>query len=135
MKQSYFVILLILMMLPLCALPILSPADGFVAGRIRVPKADVHAEFTMISHGLDCGCCGMLYNGGIVYTTADMSAVQLYDTGFFVTVDEDSQALECVEIVPCIRVGKYLIGWRGVVKPQGDVLVFSRSRAYRFTML
>ena len=77
----------------------------------------------------------MLYNGGIVHTTADLSAVQLYDMACLITVDEDSMAMECVEITPCLRLGSTLIGWRGVIRPEGDVLVFSGGRAYRFIRL
>lgn len=134
MKRSLFLIILILLMLPICVLPILLPAQH-VAGHIIIPAADIRAEVMTASHGSDCGCCGMLWQGGIVTTTADLYTVQLYDTACLITVDDDSMALECVEIIPCLRVGRWLIGWRGVIRPEGDVLVVSGSRVYRFARL
>ncbi len=134
MKRSVFLTILMLLMLPLLMLPILD-RDMHVAGHIRIPAADISAEVMTASHGSDCGCCGMLWQGGIVTTTADLSTVQLYDTACLITVDEDSMALECVEITPCLRLGSTLIGWRGVILPEGDVLVVSRGRAYRFIRL
>lgn len=134
MKRWVFVTLPLTLMLPLIVLPILLP-EQHIAGHIIIPAADIRAEFMTASHGSDCGCCGMLWQGGIVTTTADLSAVQLYDMACLITVDEDSMALECVEITPCIRVGTCLIGWRGVILPQGDVLVVSGSRVYRLIRL
>lgn len=134
MKRWVFVTLLILLMLPLLMLPILD-RDMHLAGHILIPAADIRAEVMTASHGSDCGCCGMLWQGGIVTTTADLSAVQLYDTACLITVDGDSMALECVEITPCLRVGRWLIGWRGVILPEGDVLVVSGGRVYRWARL
>lgn len=134
MKRSLFLIILILLMLPICVLPLLLPAQH-LSGHILIPAADIRAEVMTASHGSDCGCCGMLWQGGIVTTTADLSAVQLYDTACLITVDEDSMALECVEITPCLRLGSTLIGWRGVLRPEGDVLVVSGGRVYRFIRL
>ena len=134
MKRWVFVALLLTLMLPLLVLPILD-RDMHVAGHIRIPAADISAEVMTASHGSDCGCCGMLWQGGIVTTTADLSTVQLYDTACLITVDDDSMAMECVEITPCLRLGSTLIGWRGVLLPEGDVLVFSGGRAYRWIRL
>ena len=151
MKTWGFVTLLLLLMLPLTALPLLSPAElppsspdgdatslgegGFVAGRIRIPAADIHAEVMTASHGSDCGCCGTLWQGGIASTTADLSAVQVDDMAELVTVDGDRLVLECVAVEPCVRVGRWLIGWRGVIRAQGDVLVYSGGSVYRFVRL
>lgn len=134
MKRSLFLIILILLMLPICVLPILLPAQH-VAGHIIIPAADIRAEVMTASHGSDCGCCGMLWQGGIVTTTADLYTVQLYDTACLITVDDDSMAMECVKIIPCLRFGRWLLGWRGVILPEGDVLVVSGSRVYRFARL
>lgn len=134
MKRWVFVTLLLTLMLPLILLPILD-RDMHVAGHILIPAADIRAEVMKASHGSDCGCCGMLWQGGVVTTTADLTAVQLYDTACLITVDEDSIALECVEITPCLRFGSTLIGWRGVLRPEGDVLVVCGGRVYRFIRL
>lgn len=136
MKRWVFVVSLLLFASAL-TVPILLDAQPSqrLAGHILIPAADIRAEVVKASHGSACGCCGMLYNGGIVHTTADLSAVQLYDMACLITVDGDSMALECVEIIPCLRVGRWLIGLQGVILPEGDVLVVSRSRVYRFARL
>lgn len=132
MKRSAFVTLLVLFMLPVVVLPLLPTADGFVAGKMRI--GDIRAEI-MTTHGAGCGCCPALWNGGIATTTADLSNVRLYDMADIITLDGGHYVMECVEIVPCIRVGRWLIGWRGVVKVQGDIIVYSAGKAYRFTRL
>lgn len=108
------------------------PHWGNVCGRIRT--GDIRADL-MTDHEADCVCCPVLWNGGIVSTAEDLSSVKLYDMADVRTLDGGHYVLECVEIIPCIRVGKYLIGWRGVIKANGDVLVYSAGKAYRFTML
>ena len=134
MKHWVFVTILLALMLQLIVLPILPP-DPHVAGDILIPAADIRAEVMTASHGPACGCCGMLWQGGIVTTTADLSTVQLYDLACLITGDGDSMALECVEIISCLRVGRWLIGLQGVILPEGDVLVVSGSRVYRFARL
>jgi len=136
MKRWIFVALLLLFATAL-TVPIMLDAQPslHLAGEILIPAADIRAEVMTASHGSDCGCCGMLWQGGIVTTTADLSAVQLYDMACLITVDGDSMALECVEIAPCLRVGRWLVGWWGVIQPEGDVLVVSGSRVYRFARL
>lgn len=134
MTQKGFAIALVLLMLPLIVLPLLSPTQ-YVAGRIRIPAADIHAEVMTASHGPDCGCCGVLWQGGVAYTTADLSGVKVYDTAELVTVDGDRMVLECVEVVSCLRVGSTLIGWRGILRAEGDVLLVSGGKAYRFVRL
>lgn len=135
MKQHTFVILLILLMLPLCALPILIRDTGDTVGRIRIPEQDITAWATMPMHEPDCGCCPSLWNGGIIYTDADLSTVRLYDTMNLYVFDGSRHVMECVEITPCIRVGGWLIGWRGVVRAKGDIIVYSAGKAHRFTRL
>lgn len=105
-----------------------------VCGRIRISTRDIHAEM-LAEHGVDCGCCPSLWNGGVTSTTADLSTVSLYDMADIVTLDGGHYVLECMEIVPCIRVGNLLVGWRGVIKVQGDIIVYSAGKAYRFTRL
>lgn len=106
--------------------------EGYVCGRIRA--GDIHAEVHTINEA-PCDCCPILWNGGIATTTTDLSDVRLYDMADVVTLDGGHYVLECVEIIPCIRVGRWLIGWRGVVKTQGDIIVYSAGKAYRLTRL
>lgn len=136
MKRWVFVALLLLFAVAM-TVPILLDAQPslHLTGHILIPAADIRAEVMTASHGPACGCCGVLWQGGIVTTTADLSTVQLYDTACLITVDGDSMALECVEITPCLRVGRWLIGWQGVIRPEGDVLVVSGSRVYRLIRL
>lgn len=134
MKRSAFLTFLILTMLPLIALPLLD-RGRYVAGRIRIPVADISAEVLTASCGSDCGCCGVLWQGGVVTTTSDLSAVQIDDTAYLTTVDGERSVLECVEITPCLRVGNTLIGWRGILQSDGDVLIVSGSRVYRWARL
>lgn len=110
----------------------LSPDDGCVAGRIRI--GDIHAEI-YTSHGAACDCCPALWNGGIATTPADLSSVQVGDWADIKTLDGGHYVGECVEVIPCIRVGRWLIGWRGVVKAEGDIIVYAKGRAYRFVRL
>lgn len=105
-----------------------------VCGRIRISTRDIRAEL-MAEHGVDCGCSPSLWNGGVAHTDADLSPVQLYDMAEVYTLDGGHYVLECVEIIPCIRVGRWLIGWRGVVKAQGDIIVYNAGKAYRLTRL
>lgn len=132
MKQRTFILILTLLMLPLCALPLLSPDDGYVCGRIRIGDtlAEIHT-----THGPSCDCCPAMWNGGIVTTTADLSSVRLQDWADVVTLDGGHYVGECVEIIPCVLVGKWLIGWRGVVKTEGDILIYTVYKAYRFVRL
>ena len=132
MKRGVFIALLVMIMLPLIALPLLDAPEWSVAGRIRT--GDIRAEIMTIP-GTSCDCCPALWNGGIVRTNADMTPVQLYDMADVVTLDGGHYVMECVEIIPCIRVGRWLIGWRCVVKAQGDIIVYNAGKAYRLTRL
>lgn len=131
MKVVVFAIIavaILAMVVPL----MLSSADSYVAGRIRT--GDIRAEVHTISEA-PCDCCPLLWNGGIATTPADLSAIRLYDMADVVTLDGGHYVLECVEIIPCIRVGRWLIGWHGVVKAQGDIIVYNAGKAYRLTRL
>lgn len=129
--MKHIIVLIILVAL---ALPLFAPGGREVVGRIRITSADLSAELygTPVA---DCGCCPILWNGGIVSTLADLSPVQVGDMAKVTTLDGGRYVLECAEIVPCIRFGCYLVGWRGVVSADGDIIVFSAGRAYRFIWL
>ena len=113
----------------LCALP---RPPTFHAGTMRL--GDVLADLMTTTHG-ECDCCAPLWGGGIATTTADMSCVRVDDTATIRLLDGSRLVLECVEIVPCIRLGRWLIGWQGAIEPQGDVLIYSGGYAYRMTRL
>lgn len=123
MKQRAFVALLIAIMMPLVVLPLLDVDGLSVYGYIRIPSADVRAEVFYTAHGESCGCCGALWNGGIASVKADMSAVCIGDMVDMRSLDGEHLVLECVEMVDCIRVGRWLISWRGIMHPDGDVLL------------
>lgn len=131
--------LLCLLSALLCAQPgtvmTTSPtAPGPVVGALCIPAAGVKAELRLIHE--DCACCGLgLWGGGVVdMPGADLSAVQIGDRAY-VEQGELSLVLECVEVLEGLRVGNTLIGWRGVVRSDGDVLIFDGNRVYRFVVL
>lgn len=130
MKRGIFLTLLTLLLLPLIVLPLLS-VDAAVAGEIKIPTAGIWAEF-MTADMPVCDCCPALWNGGVATTTADLSSVQVWDVADLRTLDGGHLVLECVEILPCIRVGRWLIGWRGIIRTEGDVLLVSGNSVYRF---
>lgn len=129
--MKHIIVLIILVAL---ALPLFLPVTGDVVGRIRIPSADLSAELYG-THVADCGCCPALWNGGIVSTLADLSPVEVGDMAKVTTLDGGRYVLECAEIVPCIRWGRWLLGWRGVIRANGDVLIVSGGKVYRWIML
>lgn len=138
MKRSVFLTILILLLLPLIVLPLLSPSEStalgdgsFACGRISIPERGIWAEF-MTADMPVCDCCPALWNGGVATTAADLSSVQVWDVADLRTLDGGHLVLECVEILPCIRVGRWLIGWRGIIRTEGDVLLVSGNSVYRF---
>ena len=132
MKERTFVALLILVMLPVLVLPLFDTADGPACGSIRIPAAGLTANVYYIHQPQTCGCCGMLWNGGQVDIKEDVSAVRIYDVADMTTIDGTHHVLECVEIVSCIRVGRWLIGWSGVLRTNGDVLLCTSANRWPF---
>lgn len=118
--------------LALIAPLMLSSADNYVAGKIRI--GGIRAEVHTVNEA-PCDCCPILWNGGIATTTADLSAIRLYDIADIVTLDGGHYVLECVEIIPCIQVGGCLVGWQGVIRTKGDIILYDAYKAYRFTRL
>lgn len=139
MKRWVFVALLLLFV-SVMTVPVLLESQPLmsVAGRIRIPAADISAEVMTASHGSDCGCCGVLWNGGIAYTTADLSGVQMDDKAELITVDGDRLVLEFVGMTHCLKIGNVLIG---NTRANGDVLLCDRAgntlfvRVFRFVRL
>lgn len=120
---------ILVLVIILCALP--RPPTCY-AGVLRMD--DIIADLMTTTHG-ECDCCAPLWGGGIATTTADMSSVRVDDTATIRLLDGSRLVLECVEIVLCIRMGRWLVGWQGVIEPRGDVLIYSGGRAYRMTRL
>ena len=123
MKRNFLFILIIL--LPMIVLPLLSPHQQYVAGRIRIPARGISAEvYTYQQEPLD----GMssLWNGGKVTTKQDLSSVQVGDMAHLYTMEGEHLVLECVDIRK---------GWGLFAKPQGDVIIINQKWVYRFTRL
>lgn len=137
MKRWVFVVLLLLFVSVLTVPVLLASQQPLsVAGRISIPSADIHAEVMTASHGSDCGCCGVLWQGGVAYTTADLSGVKLDDKADLITVDGDRMVLEFVGMTHCLKIGNVLIG---NTRANGDVLLCTGStpfvRVFRFVRL
>ena len=130
MKERTFAALLILVMLPVLALPLFDTDDASIYGRIRIPSAGINAEVYTIGHDPGCGCCGALWNGGQAFVQADMSAVRIDDVADMKSLDGEHLVLECVAIVDCIRVGRWLISWQGIMHPNGDVLLYTDANCW-----
>ena len=130
MKYLAFAVVIIL----LFALAFSYNPDAEVTGKLKIPAHDIRTAI-MAVHGEGCGCCPSLWNGGIVHALEDLSAVQVGDTADLTTLDGGHLVLECVEITPCIHIGHRLISWKGIVKDNGDVLIFNNGMVYRFTIL
>ena len=123
MKRNFLFILIIL--LPMIVLPLLSPREQYVAGRIRIPARGISAEvYTYQQEPLD----GMssLWNGGKVTTKQDLSSVQVGDMAHLYTMEGEHLVLECVDIRK---------GWGLFAKPQWDVIIINQKWVYRFTRL
>lgn len=135
MKRSIIVTLLVLILLPVVALPIINSPSGVVMkatiaapneqGRIKIPNAGVDASLSLAHY--DCGCCYMgLWNGGyIIGDTQMFESVKVGDWAD-IRMPECHLVLECVEI-------KHTIGQ--LEKPDGDVLIICGLKVYRFIML
>jgi hypothetical protein len=108
--------------------------DAEVIGKLKIPAHDIRTTL-MTAPEQSCGCCPILWNGGIAYAQDDISAAQVGDTAKVTTLDGGRYVLECAEIVPCIRWGRWLLGWRGVIRANGDVLIVSGGKVYRWIML
>lgn len=132
MKQSRFVVLLVLAMLPLVVLPMLDAGELSMYGCVRIQAAGIQADVYRMAHGAGCGCCGALWNGGQAIVRADVGAVRIGDMADMRSFDGEHLVLECVEIMTCIQVGRYLIGRRGIIHADGDVLLCAPATCWPF---
>lgn len=134
-KKAVIAPLIGTMLILLLAFAMTATDTAHSVGRIRIPEADIDTEIYIEGHEQNCGCCPSLWNGGIVTTTANLASVQIGYWADIVTIDGGHYVCECVEIIPCVRVRCWLIGWWGVVKADGDIVVFAGGKAYRLVRL
>lgn len=134
MKRFLFALLLILIMMPLIALPLLSTGTLSVVGRIRIPSVDISADVFHVPTE-SYTCCVELWHGGQASTLSDLSEVSIDDKAYLTLLSGQRFVVKCVEIIPCIRLGRWLISWNGIVKDNGDVLIFNNGTVYRWTIL
>lgn len=132
MPRNAFPLILILLMLPLCVLPILSPDDGISAGTISI--GDICAE-VYTAHGATCDCCAPLWGGGIAVTDDDLSGVQEGDWATITLLDGTRLVMECAAITPCLRVGNWLIGEWGITQAEGEIIIYDKCMAWWFVRL
>ena len=123
MKRNFLFILIIL--LPMIVLPLLSPREQYVAGRMYIRERGIAASlYTKEEDVLDG--MSVLWGGGKVTTDADLSDVQVGDMAHLYTVEGEHLVLECVRI-------RKDLGW--FEKPQWDVIIINQKWVYRFTRL
>ena len=132
MPRKAFPWLLILLMIPLCALPLLHPNDGDEAGILRI--GDICADLCTLDRP-SCGCCAPLWGGGIAVTDADLTSVQVGDWATITMMDGSRMILECAAILPCIRVGNWIVSQHGIFRAEGDILIYNKCTAYWFVRL
>ncbi len=100
-------------------------------GTVKIPSAGVHALLYPV-HVDNC-CDIILWNGGIIHADNEAFAkIELWDTA---TIKPEGLVLECVSIDHCVTIGEWLVGWRGIIRAHGDVLIVSGNTVYRFVML
>ena len=139
MKKLAFVLIavticIVLCALAICALAYILPRDAEVSGRLKIPAHDIRTP-VMTAHGAGCDCCPSLWNGGIAHALDDLSPVQVGDTADLTTLDGGHLVMECVEIIPALHVDRWLVSWQGIIQANGDVVIFSAGKAYRFIVL
>lgn len=127
-------IVIMFFVLAICALAYFLPRDAEVSGKLRIPVRDIRTP-VMTAHGAGCDCCPSLWNGGIAHALDDLSPVQVGDTADLTTLDGGHLVMECVEIIPALHVDRWLVSWQGVIQANGDVIIFSAGKAYRFIVL
>ena len=132
--MKLFVIFLFIVLLILIALPLIPQNDVSVVGRIKIPAIDLIAD--MYGNPIfECDCCAPLWNGGQANTLSDLSGVNIDDKAYLTLLSGQRLVVECVEITPCIRVRHWFVSWNGIIKDNGDVLIFSNGMVYRWIIL
>lgn len=126
--------IIVIILLSALALPLFTSSGRDVVGRIRIPAVDLSAEVYGTDE-TDCGCCPALWNGGRVSTASDLSGVCIDDVAHLTLLSGQRLVLECAEVTPCIRLGPWLVSWRGIVEDNGDVLIINCGKVYRWIRL
>lgn len=134
MKRLYIGLIVTVgtMILCLLILAVMLKPPEIAAGTLRIGDLCMEVYTT---HGDACDCCAPLWGGGIVTARADLTSVQVGEWATITLLDGTRLVLECAAIVPCIRVGRWLVGLRGIIRADGDVVVFTHASAYRFVRL
>lgn len=117
--------------------------EGAPAFRVlSVPAAGVKETLFLLHGGSGCACELGLYGGGFILGgDADTWAGLSLGDAAILRAESAKMALELVDIIDCIRLGDWLIGVNGIVRPHGDVLLCVQRappwavRVYRWTML
>ena len=132
--MKLFVILLLIILLILIVLPLVRQDDVSVVGRIKVNSIDITSNLYGVLTS-NCDCCAPLWGGGQAIALSDLSGISLYDTAHLILLGGQRLVVECVEITPCIRVRHWFVSWNGIIKDNGDVLIFSNGMVYRWIIL
>jgi hypothetical protein len=134
MKKFLFILLPILAMMLLITLSLFSYDNVSVVGRICIPSINASTEvYAALTDG--CDCCAELWHGGQASTYLDLSEVRIDDKASLILLSGQRLVLECVEITNCIRIGRWFVSWHGILKANGDVLVFNNGMVYRWVIL
>lgn len=132
--MKHYIILFIVCLLVLAIVFLHPKGDVSVVGRIHIPAVDLSADvYCASAEGCNCGV--ELWHGGRASTLSDLSDLAIDDKAYMTLISGQRFVLECVEITPCIRVGRWLVSWKGIVRDNGDVLIFNNATVYRFTIL
>ncbi len=134
-KICISVLISILMILLVILSVAYHPTNEEAHGSLRIPSDEINDSVSITGHGDACGCTDALWNGGQARTDADMHRVSIGATAYLTTECGTHYVLECVSIDRCVTIGEWLVGWRGIIRADGDVLIVSGNWVYRFTRL
>lgn len=130
---AVFLAVIGLLMIPCPDTVMTTEANGLMPyGTVEIPYARINAALYPVH--VD-GCCDIvLWNGGRILADNEeaFAEIELWYTAY---IEPEGMTLECISIDRCVRIGEWLIGWRGLIQAHGDVLIVSGNRVYRFVML
>lgn len=132
MKRLWLLILCLLCVFSVICL--YTSDDMICVGEILISAKGINA-YLLTAESVTCDCCPPLWNGGVATITGVLTEIEIDDVARVCLLSEYRLYLECVEIVPCILINNQLIGWHGIISPNGDIVIYSRGHAYRFTIL
>lgn len=116
--------------------------DAIYYGVFTIPNAGIETELYRFYDG--CSCCFFgLYNGGRIISSGkeDWDCINVGDYAYIKSEELGKTVFELAEIIDCINVSEALIGLRGLIESNGDVLlcVYDNNspvvRVYRWIML